>query len=148
MKLNLPMTYEDFISQVEEAMPLDSPFRILYRNSKPMANEEVKTANDDFQFKDIEVGKIYVLWKGEDTWFLTPSSFLDENAYSLYWCYYNNAYGQVTPVGQSGGAQALRVVMRVLGWLWIGSRWKVLNDTPPFKDAFINWDKLPWGGKK
>ena len=146
--MNEPLTYEDFISQVEEAMSLDSPFRILDRDSEITTNEEVKTTNSNFQFKDIEIGKIYVFWSGWDTWFLSPTSILDESDYSVYWCYYypksESRVWEVTPDGQSHEKDLCG------GWgnyVWSGSRWKVLNDTPPFKDAFINWDKLPRGRK-
>ena len=128
--MNEPLTYEDFISQVEEAMSLDSPFRILDRDSEITTNEEFKTTNSNFQFKDIEIGKIYVFWSGWDTWLLSPTSILDESDYSVYWCYYypksESRVWEVTPDGQSHEKDLCG------GWgnyVWSGSRWKVLNDT-------------------
>ena len=158
--MNEPLTYEDFISQVGEAMPLDSPFRISDRDSEPMKTEEVKTANKDFQFEDIEIGKIYVFWSNWDTWFLSPTSIREEDYYSVYWCYYNpgpeswedTSNGKIIPKAQSDGEDLCGAWE---DYVWSGKRWKVLidplsfkDDPLSFKDVFINWDKLPRGDKQ
>ena len=58
------MTYEDFISQVEKAMPPDSPLRLkfLWNGNEQLWDEQMENvnANSNFEFKDMEVGKIYV----------------------------------------------------------------------------------------
>ncbi len=124
--MNEPLTYEDFISQVKEAGP---------SFSLKLNDEEYRTANENFQFKDIEIGKIYVFWDRQATWFLSPTQIESINEYSVYWCRY------------SAPATFSRKAIQCGAWrghVWNGRRWKVLN-TPP---SFLNWNNLPWSDVK
>ncbi len=128
--MNEPLTYEDFISQVEGAVDFaDSPLR------------EADKANSDFQFEDMEIGKIYVFWAHESAnlWFMTPSVIQDINNYSVSWCYYN--IHDATPgwSKQSGGP------VRCDSWggyVWSYKMWRVLENN--IFNAFINWNENPF----
>jgi len=144
MTPNSPLTYEDFISQVKEAMPLDSPLRtefvLKYQEGLYFDNNK---ANSDFKFEDIEVGKIYAFWPSKsqpkwEIWFMTPYDIQNERNYSVYWCYYSRPGGGITK--QSGGVDPCN---RWVGYIWNAKRWKVIeNNIPPF-NAFINWNETP-----
>ena len=148
--MNEPLTYEDFKSQVEAAMPRDSPFRYAEGLEE---NEEFRTANENFQFKDMEIGKIYVFWNSRDTWFISLYSTTGKY-YSVYWCFYRALSNSATrnrsipipmPDDESGGEDEC---YDWEGYVWDGPRWKELNATHPFKDALINWENLPWSDKQ
>ena len=151
--MNKPLTYEDFISQVKAAMPLDSPFRYANHQTWPNThesdreeNKEYRTANKDFQFKDMEIGKIYVFWNRWDTWFLSPYTITSKSYYSVYWCSYTPLDSKRSPIpipdDESGGED------ECAGWdsyVWNGQRWKVLNIPPFTHETFLNWIQPPWG---
>ena len=139
-----PLTYVDFISQVEGVMLPDSPLRVASEsNSLLTFFSGADKANSDFKFEDIEVGKIYVFWVAQDApyqspkrnhlWFMTPYNIQNEHDYSLHWCRYTKRTGEMR---ESSG---LYWADEWDGKIWSGSRWKVLN-TPPFThETFMNW---------
>ena len=141
--MNEPLTYEDFISQVKAAMPRDSPFRYANSDMGLEENEEFRTANENFQLKDMEIGKIYVFWNNRDTWFISLYSKTDKY-YSAYWCLYRVwetfTEHQRSPIpipdDESGGED------EDLEWegsyVWNGQRWKVLNIPPFTHETFLN----------
>ena len=145
MTSHSPMTYDDFISQVEVAMLPHSPLQT-----------EFETANSNFKFKDIEVGKIYVFWTSHTSnpsigqiWFISPYNIQNEHNYSLYWCYYatpreGKPREGITKQSRSpdayGGPEQHD---SWVGYVWSGRRWKVLeNNILPF-NPFINWKENP-----
>ena len=148
MTPNSPLTYEDFISQVEVAMPLDSPFRVTPTEG---VITEFDKANTNFKFKDIEVGKIYAFWPNSEAnklgmkeiWFLTPSVIQDIDNYFVYWCYYSRPGEGITK--QSSGADYILDTPRGercegwVGYVWNDRRWKVLENNIPHFNPFINW---------
>ncbi len=150
MTPNSPLTYEDFISQVKEAMPLDSPFRVTPTEG---VITEFDKANTNFKFKDIEVGKIYAFWPHNAVnrlgmmkiWFMTPSDIHNINNYSVYWCFYSRPGKGITK--QSADAYPTFPGPKCNSWggyVWSGKRWKVLeNNIPPF-NSFINWHENPF----
>ncbi len=143
MTPNSPMTYEDFISQVKEAMLPDSPFRVTSAGNQSSFSEAGK-ANSDFKFEDIEVGKIYVFWvsmspETNHLWFLTPHTLHNEHDYSVYWCYYSTPRGRMNE--HSGSRNWVLSGYKCSSWsdyIWGGGRrWKVLGNN--LLNAFINW---------
>ena len=146
--MNEPMTYDDFISQVEEAMLPDSPFRVTSAGNQSSFTE-FETANSNFKFKDIEVGKIYVFWvsinpKTNHLWFLTPHTLHNEHDYSVYWCYYSTPKGRMNE--HSGSRNWVLSGYKCSSWsdyIWGGGRrWKVLGNN--ISNVFINWNENPF----
>jgi len=138
MTPNSPLTYEDFISQVEGAMLPDSPLRVASEGNSLLFSGADK-ANSDFKFEDMEVGKIYVIWapnaetSGNQLWFLTPHTLHNEHDYSVYWCYYLNPIGRMQKPILSGYKCS-----SWSGYVWGGGkRWKVLEHN--LFNAFMNW---------
>ena len=143
-----PMTYKDFIYQVEEAMLPDSPLRVASEGNSLLFSGADK-ANSDFKFEDMEVGKIYVIWaplrSGADKsetqlWFLTPHTLHNEHDYSVYWCYYLNPKGRM--IENSGSVRNwLLYGYKCSSWSGVvwggGKRWKVLENN--LFNAFMNW---------
>ena len=133
-----PLTYEDFISQVEGAMLPDFPFRVTSAGNQ-FSFSVADNANSYFKFEDIEVGKIYVFWEAVDElghtnhlWFMTPYDIQNEYDYSVYWGYYTERRGEMVGMSKKG--------YRADGWdakVWSGKRWKVLENN--IFNAFMNW---------
>lgn len=140
MTSHSPMTYDDFISQVEEAMLPDSPLRVEI-DGNSLTFSVADKANFDFKFEDMEVGKIYVLWSGgsQKLWFLTPSVIQDINNYSVYWCYYNILDSKPGISKQS--SEAVRCDSWG-GYVWSYKMWRVLENN--IFNAFINWNENPF----
>ncbi len=138
--MNEPMTYGDFISQVERAMLPDSPLRVTSEGNSLIFSGADK-ANSDFKFEDMEVGKIYVFWANgsKNLWFLTPHTLHTEHDYSVYWCFY------LTPGGTMQENSNFRSWdspgYKCSSWkdyIWgVDRRWKVLGNN--ISNAFINW---------
>ncbi len=144
--MNEIKTYQDFISEVKN----------LVKDDKiDISGEIPKNVNENFQFKDIKAGKLYVFWQSrrerlgvghQRTWIIYPFDITvrlgDEPDYSVYWCYYERGViGMMSDVSSQKDKK---------GWsyVWAKKRWQLVADKTFFKDKFINWNKEPWSDLK
>ena len=109
MTRNSPITYQDFTSIVENS-DLDA--------------DDYETANENFKFTDIEVGKIYVFYSGAQVWFITPIWLRGENDYGMHWSYdlgINRIYKTVFKWRERSLVKIGRVMYGVIkdGMYWI-----------------------------
>jgi hypothetical protein len=119
-------------------MPLDSPFRVTPASG---GLSEFEKANNNFKFKDIEVGKIYAFWpdySANSVWFLTPSKIQDEHNYSVYWCYYSMPGLKGGGITKQSGLRGKKC-KSWFGYVWNDRMWKVLENNIPHFNPFINW---------
>ena len=135
------MKYQDFISVVRDADP-----ETYWEQNKGRAKK-------NFQFTDIEVGKIYV-FRGGDTaeitydswyniWFMMPTKIESNQKFRLYWIYYTKWKGRVIIGGEADESESAANT-----WdhhVWDGKDWLVLDIIPPFK--YLNWTNNPFGVK-
>ena len=131
MTRNSPITYQDFISIVENS-DLDA--------------DDYENANVDFKFTDIEVGKIYVFYSGTQVWFITPCWIAGEYDYGMIWCYLDSLQARVARVRFILEGSGNDCIKQTCGsWqnhVWSGRRWHVLDTIPHFK--YINWTDDPF----
>jgi len=143
MTPNSPLTYEDFISQVKEAMLPESPFRVTSEGNQ-LSFSGADKANSDFKFEDIEVGKIYAFWPSSNNhlWFLTPYDIQNEYDYSVYWCYYTKPTEGMAETNSGDEYKCGDWI----GHIWSGNKWKVLGNN--LFNPFINWNENPFEVKQ
>ena len=150
------MTFEDFISEVKKYV---NSSEVVFSKTGP------NNINSDFSVNDIEVGKIYMVWRtkyasledeSRQVWFLCPyesitinsidgSSSDSEEGFKFYWC-----SGQ--PQGLKNGVipdMDGRNDMKYSNenwedWSWAKGDWVEISS---IKNDFINWNELPWGVK-
>lgn len=141
------MTYEDFISEVKK-----------YLNSSQVAFSKTgpNNINSNFSANDIEVGKIYMVWRtkyasledeSRQVWFVCPyESILIgwEEGFKFYWC-------EGEPRGFKKGViysvnsrnDIWKRNRKWQNWAWAGGDWVEIL-TP---QKFINWNEFPWSDK-
>jgi len=124
------MNYAEFISTVKDADPSTYWERVKHK------------AHEDFQFTDMEVGKIYVVLTSDGRiWFLTPTFIERIDHYRLLWVNFN-PYGS-NKLGKMSFAKDNGEVCE--GWsdyVWGHRRWIEFDDLPSFD--YINWIDNPF----
>ena len=101
-------------------------------------NNNESKINNDFQFKDLELGDIYIFttpyFEDDDAfWVMMPIQINSETDYTVYWRYYR--YGYASEATEE----------RCRKWathLWVNKNW--LKVTPSQDILLINWRKDPF----
>ena len=151
------MTYNDFLSEVEKNKELMIKDGLLSTPNQ-LTTLQIKT-NRKLEFKDLEVGKIYVFWKFrgkggrtiKKTWFIKPTELKSPEDYSLYWCYYN-IKGELNRQSQTSYISGKIINPAYHNdwsrYVWAGKDWLRLDSLYPMKQILINWNNLPWSDLK
>ena len=120
--MNKPITFKDFISQVEN---------LLKDGRVDTSGKIPENANNNFSFKDLEVGKLYVSFHpfpAGKIWFIYPIELNSQNDYTLYSCFVDEGDDKINidiPRGANRRSWKTKV--------WNNKFWQVLDDKSSFQ---------------
>ena len=140
------MTHEDFISAVKKFLKSS---QVAFSKTGP------DNINSEFSSKDIEVGKIYMVWPknygwGKSmVWFLTPYERIVGDKFKLYWCsgLVGQLQNEVIRLMHNNQKDIWWDEQRWVDFTWAGDDWVEISSINNNNRIFINWDKEPWSGK-